>query len=367
MTVPLLDGCAAVCGRGTARSAAVATLMGALTLAVAWPLAGGSISLGALAASWLFFAGLAAGGVAVSAAIRLSRGRWAAAALPHAEATAGFFPAALVLLAVLVLGAAAWIPGAPSEDWADWAIRAGRDLGATALLFAAGSRYLRRSRALDAEARRANRAATAYLLLYVATLSIWAVDLVMDLRAWAPSTVIPPFVFAGAFLGAIAWTALATALRKAPHSEPRTRHDLGKLMFAFVILWGYLLWSAYLPVWYGNMPDETGQLLARWSNGWRFAFVPVLVTVLLFPFFFLLPEANKRGRRGLAVAALSILAGLLGERYLLVLPSLPVASGWIALATCAGVTAGVGGLFVLAWGASAAAREADPRTAPERR
>ncbi len=353
----LLDGCAAVCGRRASRIAAAATLAGALTLAFASPLAGGAVSLGALAAAWLFFAGLAAGGVAVSAIVRLSRGRWAAVALPHAEATAGFFPVAFALLAVLVLAAAAWIPRASSERWTDWAFRAGRDLGAAAALFWTGARLVHRSRGSAGSARSVGGIATGYLLVYVATLSIWAVDLAMDLGPWAPSTVFPVFVFAGAILGAIAWTALVTALRRIPSCGPATNHDLGKLMFAFVILWGYLLWSAFLPVWYGELPDEAGQLLARWSHGWKFVAAPVLATVLVFPFFFLLPEASKRGRRSIAVAATSILAGLLGERFLLVLPSLQVPSGGIALVVSAGSTLGVGGLFVLTWGAALAAGE----------
>ena len=34
-------------------------------------------------------------------------------------------------------------------------------------------------------------------------------------------------------------------------------HDLGKLLFAFVVFWGYIAFSQYLLVWYANLPEET--------------------------------------------------------------------------------------------------------------
>ncbi len=311
-------------------------------------------ALGVLAATWLFTAGLAAGGVAFSAAVHCSRGRWAAAALPAAEASAAFFPAALALLAVLVLGAREWIPGAAAAGWGSWLSRCVREEGATALLFVVGSRYLRRS---DAEAEPGpTRLAITYLLLYAAVVSLWAIDLVMDLHDWAPSTVIPPFVFIGAFLGAIALGTVAAA--RGAESGSLARGDLGKLLLAMAIFWGYLVWAAYLPVWYGNLPDETGQLLALWAGGWKLLTLGVLVTVLGFPFFFLLPERSKRGRTSLTVVAASILVGLLGERFLLVLPSLDLTNNLSTLLVGGGVAVGVLGLFLLTFGA---------RLAPESR
>jgi len=338
---------AAALGPHAVRLATVAVAIGSVTLVGGIALDRGQVALGALAATWLFVAGIAAGGVAFSAAVRCSKGRWAREVLPAVEATAGFFPAALALLAILVLGARLWIPGAAEASWGSWAWRCVRELGATAVLFAAGSRYLHRARAEAVAAP--SVAAVAYLLLYVSLLSMWAIDLVMDLHEWAPSTVIPPFVFIGALLGAIALGALAVACD--PEAGTRVRGDLGKLLFAMVIFWGYLVWAAYLPVWYGGMPDETGQLLARWTGGWKFVTGGVLAAVLGFPFFFLLPERTKRGRFPLVVVASAILAGLLGERFLLVLPSLDLRAEPLSALIGAGVTIGALGLFVLGFGA----------------
>ncbi|MFI5166751.1 MAG: hypothetical protein ACHQQS_09045 [Thermoanaerobaculales bacterium] len=350
------DRCAAALGARVAGLATAGIVAGAAAALAAFLADRAALALGALAAAWLFAAGIAAGGVAFSAAVRCARGRWAAAALPAVEALAGFFPAALALLAVLVLAARLWIPGASEAGMGSWAWRCVRDLGGTALLFAAATRFLRRSRITAAP--EPSGAAIAYLLLYVAVLSLWAVDLVMDLHEWAPSTVIPPFVFIGAFLGAIAVAAVAMAGEAA--ATTKLRGDLGKLLFAMVIFWGYLAWAAYLPVWYGNLPDETGMLVARWAGSWKYVTSGVLVTVLGFPFFFLLPEKPKRRPAALAAVALTILAGLLGERFLLVLPSLDLRLDAVSLLIGAGITAGVLGLFVLAFGSRlGAAKTAD--------
>lgn len=345
--------CAASLGAGVAGLAATAALVGVVALAGGVLLGLAPLAFGVLASLWLFLAGIAAGGVAFSAAVRCSRGRWAAAALPAAEATTGFFPAALVVLAILVAGSRAWIPGLAEASVASWMWRCARELAATSLLFVLGARYLRRARE---EAEPApSRGAVVYLLAYVSVLSLWAMDLVMDLHDWAPSSVIPPFVFIGAFLAAIAVGSLGAAW--GPDRDALASGDLGKLLFAMIIFWGYLLWAAYLPVWYANLPDETGQLLARWVGGWKFLTVGVLVTVLVFPFFFLLSERTKRGRTSLTVVAASVLAGLLGERFLLVLPSLDVHASPLSLLVGAGVAFGMVGLFILTLGARLGAQQ----------
>jgi len=347
--------CEAALGPVVTRLGAAGAGVGLAALVVGITLGFGRVTLGALAVNWLFVAGVAAGAVAFSATVRCSRARWVEIVAPVAEAGASFFPSALALLAVLLVLAGSWMPDVAGAGWGPWTSRLARDLLASALLFAAGRRYLRLSRAGDGS--RSTAAAVLYLLLYVAVLSLWAIDLVMSLHEWAPSTVIPPYYFMGAFLAAIAWVALAQSVGPEAAAAASSRADLGKLLFAMVIMWGYLLWAAYLPVWFGNMPDETGQLLARWAGGWKFVTLGVLATVLAFPFFFLLPERTKRGRRGLAIAALSVLVGLFGEHFLLVLPSLPLHFDppSVLLGVC--ITFGVLGLFVFTVGAAFAPRE----------
>jgi hypothetical protein len=357
MTPGLLQRTIAALGRPTALAAAAGAAVGLLALAVAVPAGLARPALAALTASWLFFAGCAAGGLAFSAAIRLVGGRWAAVVLPLADASAGFFLPALGLLAVIVLAARGFVPWV-AEEQAPFAVGLVlRQVGASALLFAAGLRYLSAvRRGLDARA--VGRAAGVYLLLYAVVLSGWAYDFVIRLDEGPAITVLPAFYFVGAFLSGVAWVGFMTALRGG--DDPDARHDLGKLLFGLLVLWTYLLWSIFLPIWYGNVPEESAALLDRWVEPWKAISIAVIFLVSAGPFWLLFAEPLKRRRATLATGACCVLVGLFLERFLLVYPSLRLAHRLIDLALAALVGAGVLGVFLLTIGS----RLADVRRAP---
>ncbi len=307
----------------------------------------------ALDASWLFFAGLAAGGVALAAAFLLTGGRWAEPLVPIALACEAFFAPALGLLAVLLLGARHLFPWAAASG-ATRLLGAGiRLIVATGALFALGRRLAERARRSHPAARERGSAAVLYVLAYAVVLSLWAFELVMELAGGPPATVLPAYYFLGAFLSGLSWVALVATLRGAADGD--ARHDLGKLLFGFIVVWSYLLWALFLATWYANVPEESVLLLRRWRGPWRPVSGAVLVAVFAWPFWLLFSERLKRRRGTLALGAATILLGLWGERFLLVLPSLRLEGGAVALALGAGVSLGVAGLFLLSFGARLAA------------
>jgi hypothetical protein len=341
-------------GAPAARLALAAAILGALALVAALAAGKGGPAVAALLASWLFFAGLAAGSVALAAAVRLAHGTWAAEILPLAEAGSAFFGPALGLLVVVVAGLPLLGAGAPL-----WRV-ALRLLVASAVVFALGARFVRVARAPGADPGRVRRDALVYILGYVVGLSVWAHDLVLGLSAGPPFTVVPAYYFLGAFLSGLAWVALVAALRDV--SGPDLRHDLGKLLFAFIVVWSYLLWALFLPTWYGNVPEEVVVLLRRWQGPWQPVTAAVLVAVFAWPFWLLFSERLKRRRGTLAAGAGAILLGLWGERFLLVVPSLHLPGGAAALALGAAVALGVAGAFLLSLGARLGAAAAGART-----
>ncbi len=355
MTALSLDRCSAAFGRTVALLAAAGAALGLAALAAGLLLGRSATALAALDASFLFFAGLSAGGVALGAAVRVANGRWARPLLPIADASAGFFAPALAVLVVLLLGARAFIPWAGVSGTGRLAALFLRQLALSAALFAAGRRFLRRAGSPGADEGRVRSAAVVYLFCYAVVLSFWAFDLVMALSGAPPSTVIPAYYFFGALLSALAWVALVAALRGT--SGPDLRHDVGKLLFAFIVVWSYLLWALFLPTWYANIPEESAQLLRRWHGGYRPVAVFVLVAVFAWPFWLLFNERLKRRRATLAIGAATILVGLLAERFLLVLPSLQVAGGVTSSLVVGGVALGVAGLFLLSVGSRLAALE----------
>ena len=350
----LLEGCSVAFGRTVARLAAAGVALGAAAFALALLAGRSGTALAALDASFLFFAGLSAGGVALGAAVRVANGRWAGAVLPIVDASAGFFGPALAVLAVLLLGARAFVPSAAATG--HLAALALRQVALTTALFVAGRTFVARARAPGAEQARGRAAAVVYLLCFAVVLSFWAADWVMGLSATPPATVIPAYYFLGAFLSGLAWVALVAAVRGT--SGPDLRHDLGKLLFAFIVVWSYLLWALFLPTWYANVPEESELLIRRWHGGYRPVTTFVLVAVFAWPFWLLFSERFKRRRATLAVGAATILLGLLAERFLLVLPSLEVAGGAASWLVGAGVAAGVAGLFLLSVGSRLATLDA---------
>ena len=326
-----------------ARLAVAGAVVGVLGLAAAVGSGRAAPAAAALLASWLFFAGLAAGSVALAAAVRIAQGEWARPIVPLAEAGVAYFVPAAALLVLVVVARAMLAHGGPVGPWAI------RLVVAAALVFTLGARFVAAARKPGADASRVRAAAIVYVLAYVVGLSVWAHDLVMALSEGPQFTVVPAYYFLGAFLSGLAWVALVAALRDV--SGPDLRHDVGKLLFGFIVVWSYLLWALFLPTWYGNVPEEAAVLLRRWSGPFRPITAAVLFEVFAWPFWLLFSERLKRRRETLAIGAATILLGLWGERFLLVVPSLHLGGGGLAVALGAAVALGVAGTFVLAVGA----------------
>jgi hypothetical protein len=343
-----LAGASSGLGRPLARLAAAAALAGAVALLAGLLLGRADAAFAALDAAFLFFAGLAAGSVALAAAVRIAHGGWARPIVPIALAGSRFFGPALGLLLLLVLGCRTFIPWAGAAGPVRLAALGGRLLLPSAALFALGARFVARSRRPDADDGQVRAAALAYVVAYAVALSFWAYDLVLGLTSAPPYTVIPAYYFMGAFLSGFAWVALVAALRDV--SGPDLRHDVGKLLFGFIVVWTYLLWSLFLATWYANVPEESEPLLLRWEGIYRPITQAVLVAVFFWPFWLLFSEKLKRRRGTLAFGAATVLLGLGAERFLLVLPSLHLPASGPALLVGAGVTAGVAGLFLLSVG-----------------
>jgi hypothetical protein len=334
-------------GPRASRIAAAATVCGIAAFALGVAAGRSQAALASLAASWLFFAGLSAGSLAVLAAVRLARGRWADPILPVAEATEGCLRCVLALLVVLLAGSRVLLPWAAGAGIARLGLLAARELVPTAALLAAGARLVATGRPGRADGP-ATAAAVVYLVTYAIALSFWAYDWVLTLSPSPPSSVVPAYYFLGAFLSGLAWIALVAAARGA--GGVGLRHDLGKLLFGLVAFWAYLLWAIYLAAWYGGVPAEVAPLLARWTGPYRLVSGGVLVAVFLWPFSLFLAEQTKLRRGTLLAGAGSILVGLLAERFLLVLPSLPLGGDAFTVASGAGITLGVAGLFALGAG-----------------
>jgi hypothetical protein len=74
------------------------------------------------------------------------------------------------------------------------------------------------------------------------------------------------------------------------------QHDLGKFLFAFVMLNIYLTFAEFLIIWSGNVPDEIPWYLNRIHGGWWYVCTADFVFHWVIPFCLLLSRDLKRNK-----------------------------------------------------------------------
>lgn len=165
------------------------------------------------------------------------------------------------------------------------------------------------------------------LLLLAGTVTFAAFDLLMSLDPHWFSTIYGLYFFSGAMVGGLAAIILAAMGLQAWGLLEREitvehYHDLGKLLFAFVFFWGYIAFSQYLLIWYGNVPEETGWYLVRQSGPWLGVSLGLVAGHLLIPFLGLLSREAKRRKLLLGFWAAWMLLMHWIDLYWLVMPRL---------------------------------------------
>jgi hypothetical protein len=151
------------------------------------------------------------------------------------------------------------------------------------------------------------------LVIFMITITFMSVDWMMSLDPHWTSTIFGVLFVGGAGLSALAFAIviLATLSETKPMSQLMTAdrfHDMGKLMYAFVLLWAYFSVSQLIIVWSGNLPEEIPFYLSRFRGVWGKVSWIVLFGHFAVPFCFLLSRRLKRSARLAARVALLILA-----------------------------------------------------------
>jgi hypothetical protein len=159
------------------------------------------------------------------------------------------------------------------------------------------------------------------------TATFFAFDMLMSLQYSWFSTIYGVYFWVGGIRGSLATCVLIVlGLRAAGYLRHTITvehlHDVAKIMFGFTVFWAYIGFAQYFLIWYGNAPEETQFYLLRRNGSWNE--VSILLPVLYFvvPFFLLLPRANKRSPRWLAVIALWILVMHAYDLYWQIMPVL---------------------------------------------
>lgn len=320
----------------------------------------------ALHVNWLFFTSVSSAAVMIVAVQRITTARWSRSIVRLLEGFVAFIPIALVLLLlILFVGKERIFPWAITTPsiaekavYLDVPFLLVREVIMFVILTVLSVWYIYTSVRLDvgivpeagsswaaglrARMRRGFRderreihsthSLQGKLAVWLALAfgMFWCViawDLSMSLDLYFHSVLYGWWFFMGAWLVAIAaWTLLVMAWRKHLNRTDMITethfHDLGKLCFAFAAFWGYLTFSQFLIIWYGNLGEETHWMRLRLIEPWWPITIGVCVLMFVLPFFGLLSRAAKVYLPSMAFFALCLIVGLWMHRYAEVYPSI---------------------------------------------
>ncbi len=165
------------------------------------------------------------------------------------------------------------------------------------------------------------------LVVYFLTVTFAMVDWTMSVNPHWFSTIWGMLYIGGQGLSAFAFgiCVLVMLSQTAPLNRVITTHhfhDLGKFLFAFLMLWAYLSFSQFLIIWSANIPEEIPHYLNRWDNSWKYLSIFIIVGHFIVPYALLLSRDLKKNSGKLRVIATWILVARLADYYWHVMPEL---------------------------------------------
>ena len=197
---------------------------------------------------------------------------------------------------------------------------------------------------------RMSRVSGAGLVVYGLTVSFAAVDWTMSINPHWFSTMWGFLYMGNQGLSALAFAIVVLVLlAQWPPLDtvvnPSHLHDLGKLLFAFLMLWAYLSFSQFLIIWSANLTEEIPHYLTRWEGGWEWVSIFTVTLSFALPYVLLLSRETKRNPQRLRIIAAWIVVTRIVDYYWHVAPEFHSAGLDISLLDVA-LPIALGGIFV---------------------
>jgi len=308
--------------------------------------------------NFLLWSGIAQGALVFSAAMHLTRARWSGPLSALAESFAAFFPFSFILFLLLFAGRNYVFPWLHQdlhgkEVWLNLPFLFWRDALGLLALYLLGTAYLYNALQLRIDPRRPGRGLRRwvyngwqrnrqhparirqrmtiwgglYILAFAVIVSLLGYDLVMSMDPHWVSTLFGAYTFVTAFylgLGALIIRAALFHLKRGAGSglTPAHFHDIGKLFFAFCLLWADFFYVQLVVIWYGNISEETHFVILRTMQPpWKPLAWTVFILAFILPFVILLNKKVKTKPAAMLVLCGVVIAGLWLEHLLLLAPS----------------------------------------------
>jgi hypothetical protein len=164
------------------------------------------------------------------------------------------------------------------------------------------------------------------LTFYGLTVTFALVDWAMSLEPRWYSTVYGMLWVMDTGLSALAFSIVVFTFfsDRKPFSEvarPEHLHDLGNLLFSFLMLWAYLAFCQLLIIWAGDIPEEIDWYLSRLRHGWEWTAAALITFQFFVPWFLLLSRRNKRHANRLGYIALLVLVMRAVDTFWMITPA----------------------------------------------
>jgi hypothetical protein len=175
----------------------------------------------------------------------------------------------------------------------------------------------------------AQRFAPPALMLFAVTLTFFAFDWLLSLDATWYSTMFGVYIFSQCALFQIAALIITTLLLRrsgllGEAVNVEHFHDMGKLLFGWIVFWSYIAFAQFFLTWYSNIPDEVAWFHKRWHDNegsWQGVSLALVIFHFFVPFWFLMSRNMKRRLPFLAAGAAWMVFMHVVDMYWVIMPN----------------------------------------------
>jgi len=307
--------------------------------------------------NFLVWSGIAQGALLFSTLMHTTKARWSGALSSAAESFSAFFPISFILFLLLFLGKEhvfTWLHQDlhGKEVWLNLPFLFARDFFGLGILYGLGFAYLYYAlgskigtlqprgkirtllhkywASVDLQRCQSRKSTFGilYMLAFALVLSLIGYDLVMSMDPHWVSTLFGAYTFVKAFytgLGGLiilAWL-LYLKTENGFGLQLSDFHDVGKLFFAFCLVWADFFYVQLVVIWYGNISELTGYLIERtMTPPWKSLAWTVFTMCFILPFPVLLNRKVKTTPRLMIPLCSIVIVGIWLEHLLLLGPAL---------------------------------------------
>ncbi len=289
--------------------------------------------------NFLFWTALAQGGVIFSCVLRITNARWGRSFLRISESFSFFLPFSMLILILIFIGSDKLLPyathhyHAPKDVWLNMPFVFLRNVLGFAFLLFLTYKYVKGSLLLEINPAKGSfsdvKKLAPYIVgAYAVVFSLFSWDFMMSLDPYWFSTLLGPYYFMGGLVSAVGMTLIVSVglsryLNLKDYLGDYHYWDIGKMLNGFALLWAYLMFSQLLPIWYANMPEETGFVVKRIAEEPFKTFAwAVFTCCFIFPFISFMPRTHKIVTPIAVFISTVFLCGLWMDKFLFVTPSL---------------------------------------------